>query len=143
MLNEQERIDIVRYRINNATATLREVDDLCRLGYYNNAANRLYYACYYAVSALLVANQISTKSHAGVRQMLNLHFIKTGILPTYFGSYYNELFNSRLTGDYEDLFNHTEQTIARLRPKAEELVGAVRGLVKTWLDSNNANNPSL
>lgn len=33
---------------------------------WNSAVNRLYYAVYYAVSALLVKNEIEAKTHAGV-----------------------------------------------------------------------------
>ena len=85
MITDQERIDIVRYRIECAEKTLGEIDNLLAFKYYNNAANRMYYACYYAVSALLVANGIITKSHDGVKQMFGLHFIRTGVFPSSFG----------------------------------------------------------
>ena len=62
-LSPQERYDIVAYRIECAENTLGEIDNLLAFKYYNNAANRMYYACYYAVSALLIANGIITKSH--------------------------------------------------------------------------------
>ncbi|MDR2058337.1 MAG: HEPN domain-containing protein [Dysgonamonadaceae bacterium] len=39
--------------------------------------NRLYYACYYAVTALLINSGIEAQTHAGVRRMLALHFTKT------------------------------------------------------------------
>lgn len=55
-LSRQERYDIVAYRIECAEKTLGEIDNLLALKYYNNAVNRMYYACYYAVSALLIAN---------------------------------------------------------------------------------------
>lgn len=136
MLTEQERIDIVRYRIKCAENTLGEIENLFALKYYNNAANRMYYACYYAVSALLIANNISTKSHDGVMQMFGLHFIRTGIFPTYYGKYYSQLFNERQTGDYEDLFNHDEVSTAELYPKAKELVAAIKVKVDQWLAEN-------
>lgn len=92
-LTPQERYDIVSYRIENAQKTLDEIENLVALKYYNTAANRMYYACYYAVCALLIANKLNTKSHDGAKQMFSLHFIKTGILPMHF------LFNSRLIVD--------------------------------------------
>lgn len=67
-LKPQERIDVVRYRTENAHKTLDEVQSHIEMGYYNTAVNRMYYACYYAVSALLVANKFVTKSHEGVKQ---------------------------------------------------------------------------
>ena len=139
MLKEQERIDIVRYRLENAHKTLKEVDLLIQNGLFNTAANRMYYACFYAVSALLVANQITTKSHDGVKQMFGLHFIKTGIFPAYFGKYYGELFYERITGDYEDLFDHDEVSINGLYPKAKEIVDAVTALTNKWLEEQGSN----
>ena len=136
MLTDEERIDIVRYRIECAENTLSEIENLFALKYYNNAANRMYYACYYAVSALLIANGITTKSHDGVMQMFGLHFIRTGIFPAYYGKYYSQLFNERQTGDYEDFFNHDEVSTAELYPKAKELVAAVKEKVDQWLAEN-------
>ncbi len=42
MLTDQERIDIVCYRIECAENTLGEIENLFALKYYNNAANRMY-----------------------------------------------------------------------------------------------------
>ena len=46
--------DFVNYRIKKANETLDEVDLLIRNHYLNTAVNRLYYACFYAVNALLM-----------------------------------------------------------------------------------------
>ena len=135
-LSQKERYDIVAYRIECAEKTLGEIDNLLALKYYNNAANRIYYACYYAVSALLIANGIITKSHDGVKQMFGLHFIRTGIFSSTYGKDYSNLFEARLTGDYEDLFNHDEVSTAKLYPKAKELVAAVKEKVDKWLAEN-------
>ena len=132
-LSPQERYDIVAYRIECAENTLGEIDNLLALKYYNNAANRMYYACYYAVSALLIANGIITKSHDGVKQMFGLHFIRTGIFPPSYGKDYSNLFEARQTGDYEDLFNHDEVSTAKLYPKAKGLVAVVKEKVDEWL----------
>ena len=59
----------------------------------------MYYACYYAVCALLIANKIQTKSHDGARQMFSLHFVKTGIVSKEYGRFYSNLFEERTTGD--------------------------------------------
>ncbi|MGM9739427.1 MAG: HEPN domain-containing protein [Candidatus Cryptobacteroides sp.] len=64
-MTDEQRNDIVNYRIDNAVDTLKEVLDHCERRYFNTAVNRLYYACYYAATALLVANHIETKSHDG------------------------------------------------------------------------------
>lgn len=137
-LTQQERYDIVSYRIENAQKTLGEIENLISLKYYNTAANRMYYACFYAVCALLIANKINTKSHDGVKQMFSLHFIKTGIFPMHLSSTYSTLFKQRLSGDYDDMFDSTFETVNELYPKAQEFIDAVKEKVDAWLAENRA-----
>ena len=65
---------LIAYRIGRAYETLKEADVMKREGFYNAAINRLSYACYYAVIALLLKNDIQTQTHNGVKTMLGLHF---------------------------------------------------------------------
>lgn len=72
MTNEQ-KIDLIQYRFTNAKKTLAEVDVLIQNNLCNTAVNRLYYACFYAVSALLSHNDVNTRTHAGTIQMFGQH----------------------------------------------------------------------
>ena len=137
-LTPQERYDIVSYRIDNAQKTMAEVETHIQNQFYNTAANRMYYACYYAVCALLIANKYNAKSHDGVRQLFSLHFIKTGILPKHLSVIYSTLFKQRLSGDYDDMFDNTPDTVAELYPKAQEFIAAVKEKVDEWLSENKA-----
>ena len=62
-MTNEERKDIITYRIENAKTTLAEVKSHIENGFYNTAVNRMYYACFYAASALLIANKILVKFH--------------------------------------------------------------------------------
>jgi uncharacterized protein (UPF0332 family) len=73
---QQGKQDLIQYRLSRARETLDEVRELGKLGRWNGAVNRLYYACFYAVSALLLYKDLQPKSHAGVRQLFGLHFVK-------------------------------------------------------------------
>ena len=139
-LTLQERIDIVRYRMENAQKTLLEVAVQIKNEFYNTAVNRMYYACYYAVCALLIANKIQTKSHDGAKLMFSLHFVKTGIVSKNFGRFYNNLFDERTTGDYDDLFDHDLVTCEEYYPKAKEFVVAINQLVEDWLKAQENSN---
>lgn len=86
----------------------------------------------------MVANKINTNSHDVLRQIFNMYFVKTGVFPTYFGKYYNELFDGRTAGDYEDLFNHDAESIGRLYPLAQEFISAIKEKVDEWLAENEA-----
>lgn len=62
-LDEQSRDALVKYRLDRADETMKEAAILANESHFNAAANRLYYACFYATTALLIANGISTQSH--------------------------------------------------------------------------------
>ncbi len=57
-LTEQERFDLMIYRLQRAHETMKEALVMSRESFYNAAVNRLYYACYYAAIALLIKNEI-------------------------------------------------------------------------------------
>ena len=101
-LTQEQRISIVCYRIESAENTLAEVETHRANGFYNTAVNRLYYACYYAATAILIANGIEVKSHDGVRMNLGKYIVQEGILTPELGRYFSRLFSKRSTGDYDD-----------------------------------------
>lgn len=131
-LTDEERLDIVSYRMQNAEDTLAEVEVHKQNGFYNTAVNRIYYACYYAASALLVANGIEVKSHDGVRQKIGQHFVLSGILSTEQGRFYSRAFSKRSTGDYDDFINHDEATVDELLPSANDFVNTIKTLINDW-----------
>ena len=75
-------MELVAFRIARAKETFEEVNIHLESKLWFTVVNRLYYSCFYAVTALLHLNGIETKTHSGARQMFGLHFVKTGIVPT-------------------------------------------------------------
>lgn len=133
MTNEQRR-DIVIYRIENAINTLNEIKEHIANGFYNTAVNRMYYACFYAVSALLVAHHIEVKSHDGTRQKFGQHFVLSGIVPKELGKFYRIIFDKRSAGDYEDFITYDQKTAESFYPKTQEFVLYIKELVNVWLE---------
>ena len=62
-LSDDERYALVTYRMEKAHNTLEQVKNIVPLGYWDMIANRLYYAAYYAVSALLLQDGYSVQTH--------------------------------------------------------------------------------
>lgn len=58
--------DLINYRIERAYATLNSAKRLTAFDDWNTIANRLYYASFYAVLALLAKNDIDTYTHTKV-----------------------------------------------------------------------------
>jgi uncharacterized protein (UPF0332 family) len=78
----------------------------------------MYYGCYYVVTALLLKNNIEAYTHAGVRQMLGLHFVKSEKLSVKMSKFYSDLFANRQEGDYADFVYYDLETVTELYPQA-------------------------
>jgi len=124
-LTDDERNLLVAYRVQRAKETLLEADSLMKSGFFNAAVNRLYYACYYAVIALLINNNINAQTHQGVKQMFSLHFIANNKIGKQHSVFYGRLFNDRINGDYEDFIYFDGETVATMRKQAEELIATI------------------
>lgn len=110
-LSDEEREAIVSFRVEKGKETLEEARGIATLGYWNAVANRLYYACYYITSALLIKNKFEAQTHRGIIHVYGLHFIKKGLISKNAGKFYSRLYEIRQTGDYDDLFNLTEEDV--------------------------------
>lgn len=99
-------------------------------------ANRLYYAAYYAASALLISYGINTKSHEGNIGMFGQKFVITGLLPRELGKLYNQLFQMRLTGDYSDTFGLSENDVVPNIKLTEDFINQVTALAKQKLSTS-------
>lgn len=121
-LNSGSTKDLIAYRLQRAEETLIEADYNAQGEYYNAAVNRLYYACYYAASALMLTHNLDSSSHKGIKTMLGLHFIKSGIIDVKYGRIYQQLFENRQSGDYEDFVYCDAELFNALRPDATEFV---------------------
>lgn len=129
-LSHENREALAAYRYQRAQETLAEIPFLKQQGYYNTAVNRLYYACYYAAIALLIKHGINPGTHAGVKQMLGMHFVATGRIPRDVGRSFSLLFERRHSSDYDDFVYTSEEEIDELLPKAEMFIQTIGTLLK-------------
>ncbi len=91
--------------------------------------NRLYYACFYAVTALLHNEEFDTKTHSGAQRMFNLHFIKPGIISKEYGELYTSLMDMRQDADYEDEVEYEENDVMKLLPSVNRFIEVIERLL--------------
>ena len=123
------RATLVRFRLERARETFAEAEMLAHPGHWNGCLNRLYYACFYAVNALLLSQGLSSAKHAGVRDLFNKHFVRTGAVSQEGGEFYNELFRSRLRGDYDEVTRFDEPTVRPWIDRARGFVSEIERLL--------------
>lgn len=120
---------LIAYRLERAREALSEATLLLQAGHLNAYVNRLYYACFYAVSALLVTRGISTSKHAHLRSMLHRDFVKAGLIPTELGRHFDRLFSSRQEGDYADFVTFQADEVQPWLDESKTFVDYVEDLI--------------
>ena len=131
MMEENIRHDIVAYRCQKAHDLIHDVDVLMEHELWNSAVNRMYYACFHIVSALLILHGLEVKSHMGVRHAFGLHFVKTSILSSECGRIFSKLYDKRQSSDYDDFREFTKDEVENLYPQTLFLIGEVEKLIQS------------
>ena len=128
-LDKEKRETVVSLEIAKAFTTQEEVDLLVEKGYWNAAANRLYYSVFHAVSALLIHDGIRIKSHKGAGVMLNQHYIQTNKISPELGKLYRRLELMREESDYNCFYNTSPEELKKELEPARELIDTIAKMV--------------
>lgn len=128
-LTEEERLAIVLYRIEKAQKALEEIHKVLPLEVWSIIANRMYYALYYAASALLISDAHQVSTHKGVISLLNQYYVRTGLLSKEDGNLFGFIFAFRKGCDYDDFIDASEVDVNRYLPQVEQLVEKIITLI--------------
>ena len=128
-LSEVERKSVVEYRLKKAKETFAEISILIENQLWRSAANRLYYSCFYAASALLINDGYQPHTHNGVKSVLSQYYIKENKLEKSLIKTYGNLFNLRQRGDYEDWVIIDENDVKPLLEPAEKFIAEIENLI--------------
>ena len=128
-LTDEERSTLVRYEMEKARNTLCEVETLIENNLWNGAANRLYYAVFHAVSALLIHDGHQVSTHQGSHALFGLHYIKSEKLPAEFGRLYSQLQTMREESDYNCLYDVTPEELTEKIDPAKRLIAAIETMI--------------
>ena len=127
-MTDEER-SLIAYRISRAHEALEEAMILFNAGHVNSYVNRLYYACFYATSALLLTKNLSTNRHGHLRSLLHKEFVKTGSIPQEMGKHFDLLFTNRQKGDYADLVVFKADEVAGWLAQTKAFVSHIEALL--------------
>src|SRR4030065_794808 len=105
MSREQE---LIAHRRSKAKETLQDGKILLEAKRFSSAVNRIYYALFYAVTALLLTKGLSSAKHGGAMALFTEHFVKTGRIPVESRRFYSRKFEFRQKSDYCDLWTIEE-----------------------------------
>lgn len=126
----EEMTAYIRYRLEKAQEVYYAANVLYNAAQWNSVINRLYYACFYSASAMLLYYGISAKSHSGVIGKFSEHVVRQGIISLEEFRVYAKLQSWRTKGDYNDLFDFTEEDVSSMMKPAKDFIDKVASLIE-------------
>jgi len=121
--------DLITYRIARAKDTLDDAQILADRGKWNSAINRLYYAAYYAIIALLLSADLKPTTHNGAKSNFSEHFVKSGKVDKELGKIFSQLFTWRQKGDYDDLFDFQKEKVLPYFEPVKKLISEIEKMI--------------
>ena len=128
--NDENMTAYIRYRLAKAQETYEAASILFEAGQWNSVINRLYYACFYSASALLLYKHITAKTHAGVIGQFSEQIVRPGLMSVEDFRVYSKLLNWRSKGDYSDLFDFLREDVEPIMQPAKTLIDKVASLIE-------------
>ena len=125
-LSNEERQIVVNRELEKAQGTFEDMEFCAREGKWEAASNRLYYALFHAMSALLVNDGHNMKSHRGVMALFGEHYVRTGIFDRKDGSLLSDLVIMRDNADYNCFFEATEEKLTPFIEPTRQLIDKIR-----------------
>jgi hypothetical protein len=122
---KKEEDDLVKYRFERAYNTLNDARQYFNSATLESTVNRIYYAIFYAATALLISKGLSSTKHSGVRALFNREFVKQGIIDTALGQFFSDIQDSRQEGDYKDFVQFNREEVAKWLKEAELFINKV------------------
>lgn len=127
----ENRKALIEYRLTQARDSIREADVLDQFGMSRRSVmNRLYYAMFYAVLALLQEKEMGTSKHSGAIALFDREYVKAGLFPKEMSKALHRAFELRQKGDYMEDAEVTADDVAEIKSAAERFVeGAAKILL--------------
>ena len=128
---KEESLALIIYRLGQAEASMKEAQVLLEKGMsLRSVMNRLYYAMFYAVLALLQEKQLGTAKHTGAISLFDREYIKTSIFDKELSKTLHRAFELRQKGDYMEQVEVTQSDIDEMVLKATDFVNKVKGYLR-------------
>ncbi|MBU2447476.1 MAG: HEPN domain-containing protein [Bacteroidetes bacterium] len=125
-----EKIDLIKYRRDKAFETLKDIEILIGNNLLLLAMNRIYYAGFYIVSALLLFEDFSTSKHKQLIGYFNRNYIRNNLISIEIGEVLNKAFMKRTSVDYGDFVTVTKTEVIEYFEKIKIFVAEVDKLIQ-------------
>lgn len=131
MTDAEARREIIKLWLEKAADALDSARLELNQGHTTFAVNRLYYSCFYAVTAILLQDGKQFARHSAVRSEFTRSYIKSGKIDVKWSKFYQRLFDDRQEADYIPTIVFEESEISEQIKQTEEFIVLIQGLIST------------
>lgn len=133
-MNERPISDYIQYKRDRALEALDDIKKMLDNKMLSSAMNRIYYAGFYIVGALLLLDGFSTSKHRQLIGHFNKEYIKTGKVPVDIGEILDESYNNRVASDYHDFVYLTKSQVEEFYNQMKDFVMFIDQMIQTRLN---------
>jgi uncharacterized protein (UPF0332 family) len=120
-LDNTQRIIATRLLLEKSDKNMEQARRTADFGYWDLVANRLYYAVFHAVNAMLLIDGVQTGTHKGTSIQFGKYYVLTGKFSRPDGILYGQLQTMREKADYQNVFTLEKEEGLNLIKSADEL----------------------
>jgi len=132
-MKSEDKQALVSYRTELSRESIRAAEIMLKNEMLAFSMNRVYYAMFYAVQALLIEREISFSKHSQVKGYFNRELVKSGVLPIEMGKLYNKSFEYRQKFDYVDFAVPDREMVMEYIEKAKWFCAEIDNYIKNRL----------
>jgi uncharacterized protein (UPF0332 family) len=127
-LNTEDRIELIKYRIQQADECIEEVRFLIENKKFKIAVNRIYYGMFYSLLALGLKQKFESSKHSQLIGWFNKNYVNEGLIDIKYGKMINKAFTLRNESDYEPFIDYEEEELIDLFIKMQEFIRSVKNI---------------
>ena len=124
-LSQEERAIVVGLELEKADKFLAQAEAVAALEIWDVVANRIFYAAFHAVSALLINDHYEVRSHKGAG-LFGQKYVIPGIFSADDGRLYAKLQDLREKSDYNLVYQSNEEEMSPLIEKTRDLIERIK-----------------
>ncbi len=129
MTQDEAREAVVEGFLVKADQALAAARRELAAGDFALATNRVYYACFYALSAVLLSRGQAYARHAGLRAAMHRHLVRSGEISAELGRFYDGAFAERQAADYTTFARFEAPVVTERIAEAETFVADMKRLL--------------
>ena len=130
-MTTEERRELSSVRLDKAFQMLSAARIMLQYGDYATACNRLYYAVFHAMRAVLALDEIDEHSHSHLISEFRKRYLKTNVLDRSLSDTIGSSFQIRNESDYEDDWIISKADVIEQEQKVSEFLAVIERYVES------------